>query len=126
MEKQTDWNDVAALEKAISEKYGADAVVNPRSLWDEEKEKAYREQLKVLAKKRKNISKIVRLGQEIEKETLIKNSQERLCPFCQCYSFSSQDDIYMTRFGCCYGCFVKYIDGREERWMSGWRPVEGK
>ena len=40
-----DLNKIAAIEKAIAEKYGEDAVSNPRSNWGDEKEKEYLEQL---------------------------------------------------------------------------------
>ena len=34
-----DVNEIAAIEKAISEKYGSEAIQNPKANWDEEKEK---------------------------------------------------------------------------------------
>ena len=34
-----DLNYIAALEKAITEKYGELTIINPKSLWTEEKEK---------------------------------------------------------------------------------------
>ena len=37
--KDKDLNKIAAVEKAIAEKYGAEAVSNPSSDWNEEKEK---------------------------------------------------------------------------------------
>ena len=46
-----DTNDIAAIEKAISKKYGDEAIVNPKSLWDEDKEKDYIEQVKKNYKK---------------------------------------------------------------------------
>ena len=36
---QKDWDYIAKLEKAISQKYGSEAVQNPRSNWNDEKEK---------------------------------------------------------------------------------------
>ena len=44
------------------------------------------------------------------------------CPVCGKYSFQLKDDLYMNKFDCCYECFIQYIQGREERWDSGWRP----
>ena len=41
-----DLNQIAALEKAISEKYGEIAVKNPKANWDENKEAQYIEQTK--------------------------------------------------------------------------------
>jgi len=28
----------------------------------------------------------------------------------------------MLKYDCCEKCFIKYVDGREERWQKGWRP----
>ena len=42
--KDKDLNYVAAVEKAIAEKYGAETIANPKANWDEEKEKEYQEQ----------------------------------------------------------------------------------
>ena len=36
-----DLNRIAAIEKAIKEKYGDAAVVHPRAEWNDEKEKKY-------------------------------------------------------------------------------------
>ena len=36
-----DYDRIAAVEKAIKEKYGEDAIANPKAEWDEEKEKQY-------------------------------------------------------------------------------------
>ena len=47
-----DLNDVASVEKAISKKYGEETIINPKSTWDEAKEKEYIQQLKDLDKKR--------------------------------------------------------------------------
>ena len=38
--------------------------------------------------------------------------------------FDSKDDIYMKRYSCCQKCYYKFVDGREDRWQSGWRPSE--
>ena len=51
---KNDFNDIAAVEKAISKKYGDDAVANPRSGWCPEKEKEYIEQVKVSEEKRRD------------------------------------------------------------------------
>ena len=37
-------------------------------------------------------------------------------------SFKSNDDVYMTKFGCCFKCYVQWVEDREERWKTGWRP----
>jgi hypothetical protein len=39
-----DPNYIAKLEKAITQKYGEEAINNPRRFWDEDKEKEYIQQ----------------------------------------------------------------------------------
>ena len=39
--KTKDPNYAAKVEKAIAEKYGKEAVTNPKSHWDDDKEKEY-------------------------------------------------------------------------------------
>ena len=46
--KKKDPNYVVKLEKAIAEKYGEEAIQNPKSTWDDEKEKEYLKDLKKL------------------------------------------------------------------------------
>ena len=46
-----DPNRIAAIEKAISQKYGNEAIQNPRANWDENKEKEYLAQMKELYNK---------------------------------------------------------------------------
>jgi len=46
-----DLNQIAAIEKAIKQKYGEEAIQNPKANWDEAKEKEYLEQLKKQYKK---------------------------------------------------------------------------
>ena len=38
-------DQIARIERAIAEKYGAESIVNPRAGWDEKKEKAYLKQM---------------------------------------------------------------------------------
>ena len=37
----------------------------------------------------------------------------------------SMDDVCLTKFECCYYCYIKYVEEREERWLKGWRPDNG-
>ena len=48
--------------------------------------------------------------------------QSRICDICSSYSVSHADDAYMAKFKCCFNCYIQHIEGREERWNSGWRP----
>ena len=119
---------IAAIEKAIKEKYGEEAVAHPQAEWDDEKEKKYLEEIKKLSEKKQVIAeksdKVENGGFFISKKLLNKESQ-RTCPVCDVYSFDMKDDVYMNKFECCYECYIQYIDGREERWKKGWRPNNG-
>lgn len=122
MSKKRDFDDVAKMEKAISDKFGEESIRNPKSSWTEEKEKKYLEELKSFYGKNKKIKKEIEAeGFKIRKKR-VENSSTRRCPVCSNYSFSVKDDLYMTKFECCFECYIQYIEGREERWNSGWRP----
>lgn len=122
-----DPNQVVKIEKAIADKYGTETILNPKSLWNEDKEKEYQEQIKELQQKQlfieENSHKVEIDGVFISKKLLNKDSK-RTCPVCSIYSFSLEDDIYMNKFECCKICYVKYVEDREERWKSGWRPSQ--
>tara|TARA_Y100001973_G_C5200492_1_gene337271 strand:- start:2910 stop:3305 length:396 start_codon:yes stop_codon:yes gene_type:complete len=126
--KNKDPNYVAKVEQAIEKKYGKEAVNHPRSNWDDEKEKKYIEQAEEFAKKqRKNKDKIEKIEKDgfLISKKLITKSSNRTCPVCDIYSFDIKDDIYMNKYDCCFRCFLQYVDEREERWKSGWRPNIG-
>ena len=118
-------NNIAAIEKAIAEKYGVETIVNPKSGWSEEKEKEYLEQLKELSLKeqrqKEQTDKIEKDGFFVGKH-LISKKKERNCPVCDIYSFDMRDDLYMNKFECCFKCFIQWVEHREERWQKGWRP----
>ena len=120
-----DLNYIAALEKAISEKYGEIATINPKSLWNEEKEKEYlqqsKEKLKKDSKSEMSEEKLDLDGILIPKK-LISSVQKRNCEYCSTYSFNRDDDVYFSKYETCHKCYVKYIEDREDRWKSGWRP----
>ena len=120
-----DYNYIAAVEKAIAEKYGKDTVQDFRAGWKSDKENVYLSQLSDRRKKLvKNYErKKTYTAGEIEIKTKRKRSTgQRSCPVCKTYSFSSRDDLYMNRFKCCQQCYIDYVEFREERWKSGWRP----
>ena len=116
---------IVKLEKAIAEKYGEEAIQNPKKHWNEEKEKEYIEQSKEFYKKIQSLEekseKVEVDGIFIPKKLLSKKSN-RTCPTCNVYSFKLVYDIFMSKYGCCYDCFIEHVEGREERWQSGWRP----
>ena len=125
-DKNKNTNYIAAVEKAIVKKYGKNTVQDFRSEWSPEKEKQYLQQLKVRndkTKKKKEKTKEIIKDDVVIKIRSSNANRDRTCPVCKTYSFSSADDLYMNRFGCCHNCFVDFVQHEEERWNSGWRPT---
>jgi hypothetical protein len=124
-----DLNEIARYEVAISKKYGKEAIQHPKADWDDEKEKDYLQQIKDLYEKEKKQEekneKIEMDGFLISKK-LFNKDDNRNCPVCQTYSFELRDDVYMAKFDCCFKCYIQWVDGREARWKTGWRPQEEK
>jgi hypothetical protein len=124
MSKKKDPNFIVKLENAIKEKYGEEAIQNPKKNWDDEKERQYVEDLKILYKRKQSNNsedKIDMNGVLMDKKLFNKDSS-RSCPVCNTYSFSFRDDVYMTKFECCEKCYIQWVEDREERWKTGWRP----
>lgn len=117
-----DPNYAVKVEKAIAEKYGKEAIVNPKSQWDDDKEKEYLDELKSNYRNDKAETEKVDLDGVLISKELLNRESKRSCPTCNTYSFKSVDDLYMTKFDCCLKCYIQYVEGREERWKSGWRP----
>lgn len=47
------------------------------------------------------------------------------CPICQGLMKGKSTSTWYD-WQCCIMCFINYIEGREARWKSGWRPeIEG-
>ena len=123
--KSKDPNYAVKVEKAITEKYGEETVQHPKKGWNDEKEKEYVKQLKDLYKHSEEKDDFqVEVGGVFIAEKLIIKESKRSCPVCNTYSFKSNDDVYMSKFDCCEKCYIQYIEGREERWKTGWRPNE--
>ena len=125
MKKDLDY--VAGLEKAIRLKYGEEAIKNPASEWDQEKEKEYLDQMKRDVRKMDNIKekleKVEVDGFFVSKK-LLNRDTTRKCTVCTKYSFKIKDDIYMAKYDCCHRCYIQHVEHREERWESGWRPTQ--
>ena len=122
--KKKDPNYVVKIEQAIAKKYGDETVQHPKKNWTDEKEKQYLEELKKIHHKttqEEESDKVEVNGVFIPKK-LIKKSSTRSCPVCSVYSFKSRDDVYMSKFECCEKCYIQWVEGREERWKTGWRP----
>jgi len=118
-------NKVAAYEKAIAEKYGEETVKNPRSNWDENKEKEYLAQMKELYRKEAINNtfqeKIDVNGIKVSKKLFNRDSLEH-CPVCFSFMKKTTDDVCLIKYECCHKCYVQYVEDREERWQKGWRP----
>lgn len=124
-----DPNYIAALEKAIKEKYGDLATMNPKYFWDSEKEKQYINDSKEVSKKTLNnelTREKIELDGVLMPKKLINKNTNKTCSVCKLYSFNKNDDLYLNKYTVCNSCYVKFIEDREERWLSGWRPKEDK
>ncbi len=125
MSKDPDY--IVKVEQAISKKYGEEAIQNPKADWDENKEKVYLEQMRDLYKKQKKNDeandKVELNGIKVSRKLLNRESKTG-CPVCGAFSHSARDDVSLVKFDCCYKCYIKWVEGREERWQQGWRPNE--
>ena len=123
MSNKEDPNYVVKVEAAIKEKYGEEAIQNPKKFWTQEKEKEYLKQLKEFYNKSEDKSQDKdRVGDVYISKKILNRESNRQCPVCDKYSFDKKDDLYMNKFKCCFGCYIQYVHGREKRWRSGWRP----
>lgn len=117
-----DYNYIAAVEKAIAEKYGKETVQDFKSTWDNKREEEYLKQLQSARSTGVKYGEREDAGGFLVSKRVRNKDIERGCPVCKTYSFAPKDDIYMMRFDCCFRCYVQYVEDREPRWVSGWRP----
>ena len=113
---------IAKLEKAIADKYGQETIAHPKAQWDEEKEKEYLSELKTNYRYNEQEQEKQEVNGVLISKELLNRETKRSCPTCNKYSFKSIDDLYMTKFDCCFECYIQWVEGREERWKKGWRP----
>jgi len=124
-----DLNYIASLEKAISKKYGEEAIQNPKSEWCPEKEQEYVEQLKQRALKMQEIeeqSEKIEVKGFFMAKKLLNREIKIICSVCEKRLKTVRDDIYMNKFDCCERCYVNHVEDREKRWLEGWRPDQGE
>lgn len=123
-----DYDRIAAIEKAIKNKYGDEAITNPKSNWNEDKEKEYLTQMKehyaALHKNSSGQEKIDADGFKVSKKLLNRESLHN-CPVCGSFPKKTMDDVCLVKFECCNKCYIQYVEGREDRWLKGWRPNNG-
>ena len=123
--KLKDPDKIAAYEKAIKNKYGSETIQNPNANWDDDKEAEYLESTKKFQSKVSRFNEdndLVETDGFLMPKRLLNSESNRTCPTCSTYSFNKADDFYMYKFECCELCFIKWVEGREERWLEGWRP----
>ena len=120
--KNKDPDYIAKLEKAIADKYGKETIAHPKADWDDEKEIEYLNELKTNYRSLNEEQEKEEVNGVLISKELLNKKTNRSCPTCNSYSFKSRDDLYMTKFGCCFNCYIQFIEGREERWAAGWRP----
>ena len=117
--------DLAATEQAIAKKYGPETIRNPSASWTPEREREFIEQQKAVQKRKQQLdsqNEKVEVDGVLMPKKLLNRDTRRSCPVCEEYSFSSRDDVYMIKFECCYNCYIQWVEDREERWATGWRP----
>lgn len=103
------------LSKAVREKYGEEAAKTLREDWTFEDEENFQKEIELLAEKEKKVEEC--------KNYNLFNGEEK-CVYCSKLKiyFKIKDDVSMIKYGCCDTCYINFIEGREERWNSGWRP----
>ncbi len=118
---------IVRLEKAISQRWGEEAIQNPKKYWTPEKEKKHEQQVREFYRRKffkdQKESKENYKGFLVTKK-LLSRENTRDCPVCGSFSFSMKDDLYMTKYECCFSCYVQWVEDREERWQAGWRPTK--
>lgn len=57
-------------------------------------------------------------------EFLREHRVPAFCPVCKSLMRGDKCTTSYYSFGCCMDCFIQWVDGREERWQSGWRPSD--
>ena len=109
-----DPNYAIKVEQAISKKYGDSTVQHPKRDWNDKKEKQYLSQIKEFYNTHNETTQDVEIDGVLISKKLITRESKRSCPVCNTYSFKSNDDVYMSKFGCCEKCYIQWIEGREE------------
>ena len=117
-----DLNYIAGLEKAIKKKYGNEAIINPLSRWSDEKEEDYQQQLQNSYPEQSLDEAFEDLNGVLIHKKLIKERKRKHCCTCSGKIKNLDDDACYTKYQTCFTCYIKYIEGREERWLKGWRP----
>jgi hypothetical protein len=123
---EKDWNKIAQLEMAVAKRWGEETIQNPKATWTDEKEQEYKKQIKELWDKERELEdkeiKVKQNGFFITQKLLNRETQANNCPVCNKLARTAKDDVYIIKFECCFNCYIQWVEGREERWKTGWRP----
>lgn len=110
-------NEKERLEKAIREKFGDEAVQNLKSGWDSTKERTYKEQVaKIEYNDPNDYNEEHRDNFTIKSK--IDNHTSKNCTICEKYIYKKNDFYSYLKFNTCEHCYIQYIEGREEKWLS--------
>ena len=124
-----DPNYLVRLEKAIADKYGKEAIQNPKADWSDTKEKEYQKEVKHINRRLyesdESSEKVDVNGVFISKKLLTREAN-CTCPICGKYNLNSRDEVFIIKWLCCENCYIQYVEDREDRWKKGWRPNNGK
>ena len=105
-----DLNYIAGLEKAIKKKYGEEAIQNPASYWDKDKEEEYIQQLQERIDKEKSFehtSELENVDGVLITRKLLNKERKLNCTVCNIRIKSINDDIYMIKHSCCERCYIE-------------------
>lgn len=127
MKKDLDY--ISNLEKAVKNKYGEKAIINPASLWDQDKEKEYLEQVKAraaLLKEREGEYSDEDKDNFLVSKKLLNKVEEYVCPlvFCKKKKYNLKDTVYIKKRGCCHNCYILHVEGREDTWEERKKELE--
>jgi hypothetical protein len=113
-------NYIDKLEIAIKQKYGEEAIRNPKADWDKEKEKEFLHQLKEFYNDQTEIEEPfinhnnILLSPKLFRQRKMINK----CSKCLKFSICPGDDLFLLKFKVCKACYHDFVEGREQEWKS--------
>lgn len=120
MQELKQLEQLSNLQIALIKRFGKEIIEPINSNWTKEDEAEFIRQIDEFEEK-------LRILREQREEITLFNGEIE-CEFCGHIRalFKINDEVSMTKYGCCHRCYVKYVEGREERWQTGWRPERKK
>lgn len=107
--KKIDYDQIAAYEKAIAQKYGDIAIQNPASYWTPEKEKEYLKQLKKTIEIDNSNKVLSEAGFLLDKK-LVNISKICFCNKCKHKITTLNDKVYFNKLNVCERCYIIYYE----------------